>query len=135
MGRDEKLNPFAKSSVVDLGATVLDRLHRPLDPGDEVLVTGIDLSQMLWKVQTIGPVVDPRAPSNAVRILMLSPLVLLVRAREPSGNLMRVRTQEETGEEAHVSKEVFERPESPVVADVKHGWYASVVAGLRRWKG
>jgi len=98
MGHNARLNTFSHESGIELPTTVLDRLGRPLKAGDEVLVL-TEIQHIIWKVQGIFPMVDLRAPNNAVKIQLFTPLTITAaRSGETVREIVLVRASEQAEE-------------------------------------
>ena len=68
MGRDSRINPFARGTEIGLPAIVRDAFNRPLSEGDLVYVeTG---RRDPFRVSKIVPVVDPSVPANLMDITL-----------------------------------------------------------------
>lgn len=102
MGTMERLNPQARKTTQAVPVVALDSLGRSLTQGDVVLLK--DTAGMLWNVTGVHAEVDPRQPPNLVRVELVARRGLRVRAGAVLGDLVRVRTAEETGAAAAVQE-------------------------------
>lgn len=94
MGHDARLNPHSKETQVVLPPTVLDRLGRPLDIGDEV-ATALKTDNLIWQVLDMRPILDARLPANMVRVVLTAPFTLTVPANQLVSEIWRVRARVE----------------------------------------
>lgn len=92
MGRDARRNPQSLESDISAMPVVLDRLGRPLNPGDQVLFFGLPPHTIL-DVQEVSPVLDPSAPRNTCRLILTTRINFVVKAQQPVGEIVLVRPE------------------------------------------
>ena len=98
MGRDEKINPFARraaSTTTQPADVVRDAKGRVLHEGDEVI---LNLRGPVYlRVAKIVPVLDPGAPPNLVNIHVGTLAAFTVKKDTPVMEILRIATLEEAG--------------------------------------
>ena len=81
--------------------TIKDALGRELQEGDLVLPRELDMP--LFRISSIVPVVDPRAPRDLVQVTLGCVVNLGAKAGTPHPQLLRIATIDETvGERGQV---------------------------------
>jgi hypothetical protein len=101
MGRDEKLNPFARMNVPIIGQSprtpeVWDQLGRALQPGDTVL---LPQSHPQFEIEKIDPAQPtPGEPPGLLDVTVRCRLVLRAMPSTPVLEIVRTRTKQERDE-------------------------------------
>lgn len=96
MGRDARLNPFSKESTVELLETTLDARGRPLQEGDDLIVT--IKGPFTFRVARIAPVLDKSTPANMLHVQLESVLLFAAARGKANPEFLRVATAEEIRE-------------------------------------
>lgn len=114
MGAASRLNPFARDSQVVGPPIVRDTLGRPLDVGDQVVITQTGLP---GRVATITPMVHPGAPPNFMQVR----IVVVIDAAVPRGAALEQVYRTATAAELGVKKPEGEGAPPPPPADPPEG--------------
>lgn len=74
-------------------AAVLDKVGRPLSPGDAIFIMG--KTDTIWSVYEITPVLDPKLPPGAMAIVLTSSYRAIVQRNTPLPDVLLVLSAEE----------------------------------------
>jgi len=95
MGADERANPFAAWKKADQVSPTeaYDRNGRLLQPGDVVHIIG--KGDIMWRMQSVKPVLAPNAPKGLVEISMVAVFMTGVPGGTPIADLLKVKDASE----------------------------------------
>ena len=92
-GHFERLKRQASFGPVGTPLTILDRYGRQITEGAEILVDHPQAGGVM--IQSISPVMDPKAPPGVVRVRAFVHFDFMVKKGEPQLQLLLLRTVEE----------------------------------------
>lgn len=95
MGADQRANPFStwKRSEGVSQAKLYDRNGRELGVGDVVHL--LNKSDIFWRVQSVTPVLDPKAPAGLIELQLVAVFLTGVPGGRPITDVLKTRDASE----------------------------------------
>ena len=104
--------PFAAQPAAPL---VLDRMGRPIEVGDAIHIMG--KSDVMWQVQQIRPLLDPRAPGGTVEVTLVAGFTPVVPAGQKCMDVLKVLSAAQTQRLQAEAEAQVETPQPPTTEE------------------